>query len=88
MNNLAIAALPECDRREIFFRLVDLQDQGVAAESSKEFVAGQYGVGLDVLETIEREGMENDWPPLEGNSHFSRDSPKRFRIAVTRLTGF
>ena len=62
-NDVSDRTLSLTQRREVFYRLVDLQDQGVAAESAKAFVAGQYEVALVVLAAIEQEGLENDWPP-------------------------
>ena len=32
---------------------------------SKKKVAAQFEISRDVLESIEREGVEKDWPPLD-----------------------
>ena len=57
-------ALSEPERRKVFFSLVDLQDQGVAVQDSRRFIAGQYGLTPEMVRTIEEEGMEKSWPPL------------------------
>ncbi|HUR54325.1 MAG TPA: hypothetical protein VMZ71_09350 [Gemmataceae bacterium] len=51
-------------RRELFLALVNLQDEGVAVAESRAFIAGQYGVQVEVVQQVEREGLEAGWPPL------------------------
>jgi hypothetical protein len=56
--------LPEPRRKEIFHALVDAQDQGMSPEESRKLVAERFGVSGGQVRTIEREGLDNDWPPL------------------------
>ena len=51
-------------RREIFAALVGAQDRGVPVAQSRSQVAEQFGVTRDQVTEIEREGMDNEWPPL------------------------
>lgn len=55
---------PEARRREIFATLVAIQDRGVSVANSRQQVADQFGVSRDTVSEIEREGMDNEWPPL------------------------
>jgi hypothetical protein len=54
----------EGDRKEIFLRVVRLQDQGVNLEDSRTCVSIQYGIDLDDIREIEAEGIMKKWPPL------------------------
>ncbi len=56
--------LPETRRKEIFLALVHTQDKRVAVARSRQVVAGQFGVSLDLIREIEEEGLDNEWPPL------------------------
>lgn len=56
--------LPEERRRFIFAALVAAQDEGQAVVASRESVAVQYGISPGQVLAIEREGLENQWPPL------------------------
>jgi hypothetical protein len=51
-------------RREIFAALVGAQDRGEAVAQSRREVAAHFRITPQQLAEIEREGMENDWPPL------------------------
>jgi hypothetical protein len=57
--------LSEPVRREIFSALVDAQDQEMPVAESRREIARRFGVTDEKLREIEREGLENDWPPLE-----------------------
>ena len=57
--------LPEALRKEIFLALVDAQDHDMPVDLSRKVVSGRFGVSEDEVRQIEREGMDNDWPPLE-----------------------
>jgi hypothetical protein len=57
--------LPEDRRKEIFLALVNAQDQEMSVAQSRKFVADHFGITENQLLRIEREGMDNDWPPLE-----------------------
>ena len=60
----APAALPEDRRKEIFEALVDAQDHEVPVKESRRLIAQRYGLSENQVWQIEREGMDNDWPPL------------------------
>jgi hypothetical protein len=52
-------------RKEIFFALVDAQDHEMDVAQSRKLVVERFGVSENQVRQIEREGMENQWPPLE-----------------------
>jgi hypothetical protein len=57
--------LPADDRRrEIFAALVAAQDDGVSVARSRAMVASRFGITTATVAIIEREGMDNEWPPL------------------------
>ena len=56
--------LPEDRRKEIFAALVEAQDRGVSVANSRQEIAVQFGISKDAVAEIEREGMDNEWPPL------------------------
>jgi len=56
--------LPEDRRRSVFAALVAAQDEGQAVAASRESVAAQFELTTDQVQDIEREGLENQWPPL------------------------
>ena len=58
--------LPEERRKEIFLALVDAQDHEMPVDLSRKAVAERFGVSEGQVRRIEREGLDNDWPPLEG----------------------
>ena len=65
MNQQEIGSpLVEDRRKEIFQALVDTQDQGVSVAQSRNLMAERFGVGESKVREIEREGIENGWPPL------------------------
>lgn len=57
-------ALSDDRRREVFAALVAAQDAGVPVARSRAQVAERFGLAPDVIAAIEREGMDNEWPPL------------------------
>ena len=56
--------LPEPLRKEIFLALVEAQDRGMSPTESRKLVAERFGVSQGQVRQIEREGLDNDWPPL------------------------
>jgi hypothetical protein len=56
--------LPEDRRREIFLALVEAQDHEMTVSQSREAVAARFGVSEAQVRKIEREGLDNNWPPL------------------------
>jgi hypothetical protein len=58
------SALSEERRREIFAALVEAQDSGVAVAQSRRDIAKRFGIDAVDVSSIEKEGMEQEWPPL------------------------
>ena len=58
------AQLSEERRREIFLALVDAQDHEIGVAQSRTDVAHRFGVSESQVRQIEREGIEQQWPPL------------------------
>jgi Mg2+/Co2+ transporter CorC len=56
--------LPEDQRKEIFLALMDAQDHDLTAEQARKVVATRFGVSESQVRDIEREGLDNGWPPL------------------------
>jgi hypothetical protein len=56
--------LSEPLRREVFLALVDAQDHEMPVPESRTAIAGRFGISEGAVRQIEREGMENNWPPL------------------------
>jgi hypothetical protein len=56
--------LPEARRMEIFFALVETQDQDVGVARSRQVVATRFGISEDDVKRIEQEGLDHEWPPL------------------------
>lgn len=57
-------SLPEARRREIFLALVQAQDQDMTVATSRETVAERFAISEGEVRRIEREGLDNEWPPL------------------------
>jgi hypothetical protein len=54
-------------RKSIFHALVSAQDEGeVSVPESKKRVAAKFHITKEQLELIEKEGVDKDWPPLDG----------------------
>jgi hypothetical protein len=56
--------LPEERRKEIFRVLVEAQDQEMSVAQSRRQVAERFGVTEAQVREIEREGLDQVWPPL------------------------
>ena len=56
--------LAEERRKEIFFAVVDAQDHQMDVAQSRKMAAEKFGVSESQVRQIEREGMDNQWPPL------------------------
>ncbi len=56
--------LAEPQRKEIFLALVEAQDRNMTVEQSGKEVAERFGVSESQVRTIEREGLDEGWPPL------------------------
>ena len=58
------AELPEPRRREIFLALVDAQDHEMPVGQSRTIVGHRFGITESEVRLIEREGIDENWPPL------------------------
>ena len=56
--------LPEPRRKEIFLALVDAQDHEIPVAQSFKLIAERFSVQENQVRDIEREGLDNQWPPL------------------------
>jgi hypothetical protein len=56
--------LSEDQRKEVFLALVDAQDHDMGVVQSRQHVAARFGVSEQQVRRIEREGLDNGWPPL------------------------
>jgi hypothetical protein len=57
-------SLGEQERKEIFLALVQAQDSKMSVAASRKEIARRFQLTDRQLRVIEREGLENDWPPL------------------------
>ena len=64
MSAQEASELPEERRKEIFLSLVSSQDTGVTELQSRKLISQQFGVSDAQVRQIEREGIDNEWPPL------------------------
>lgn len=53
-------------KQEVFAALVAAQDTGLDVAASRKKVAAQFGLTMKTMEKIEKEGLEAQWPPLDG----------------------
>ena len=56
--------LSEDRRKEIFLALVDAQDHEMDVSQSRQLVVQRFGVSESQVRSIEREGLDRQWPPL------------------------
>jgi hypothetical protein len=56
--------LPLEGRKEVFLALVDAQDHEMTVPQSRKAMAERFGISEGQVRQIEREGLDNDWPPL------------------------
>jgi hypothetical protein len=56
--------ISEPRRKEIFEALVDAQDHEMTVAQSRHFVAERFGIEEIEVRQIEREGLDQRWPPL------------------------
>ena len=56
--------LPESRRMEVFRALVEAQDGELSVAQSRERVARRFDLSETEVRTIEREGLDKQWPPL------------------------
>lgn len=56
--------LPEERRKEVFLALVEAQDSDLGVPQSREQVARRFDLSAEEVRQIEREGLDECWPPL------------------------
>ena len=56
--------LSEERRKEVFAALVEAQDQEMSVLQSRQLVGKRFGLTDAQIREIEREGMDQQWPPL------------------------
>ncbi len=58
--------LSEPLRKEIFLALVEAQDHdpNLSIKDSWKLVSDKFGISVNQLRAIEREGIDQQWPPL------------------------
>jgi hypothetical protein len=56
--------IPEDRRKAIFLALVEAQDRQLSVPLSREATARQFGLSVEQVRQIEREGLDAAWPPL------------------------
>jgi hypothetical protein len=64
MHNPDVKRLPEDRRKEIFLALVEVQDEDLGVPQSREAVARRFGLSVEEVRQIEREGLDASWPRL------------------------
>jgi hypothetical protein len=52
------------EKMEIFSHLVATQDAGESVRKSYETVTEHFAISEEQLKVIEKEGLDNEWPPL------------------------
>jgi hypothetical protein len=58
------AASDEEARKAVFAALVAVQDDGIPVAHSRTVIAERFGLGVQVVRDVEREGLSKQWPPL------------------------
>jgi hypothetical protein len=63
-ENATELKLTEDRKKEIFLALVDAQDKAMSVGQSRKLMTEQFSISDDQVRQIEREGMDQQWPPL------------------------
>jgi hypothetical protein len=53
------------ERQQIFRDLVTTQDEVHDVARSRELIAHKFGISSEQLRSIEDEGIDRQWPPLD-----------------------
>jgi hypothetical protein len=61
---MADKSLSEEQRKEVFLALVDAQDHDMSVTQARQHIAAHFGIREEQVKRIEREGLDNGWPPL------------------------
>jgi len=59
-----LGQMPEDRRKEVFTALVEAQDQAMSVAQSRKLIAEKFDLTEADVRQIEREGMDQQWPPL------------------------
>lgn len=59
-------AVPELLRKKIFLALVNAQDHDMPVAQSRKAIAERFSISEAQVREIEREGIDRQWPPLDG----------------------
>ncbi|MFO0936461.1 MAG: hypothetical protein U0798_08130 [Gemmataceae bacterium] len=51
-------------RQQIFADVVAAQDEGLSVLAARAKISKQHELSVDLVKEIEREGIDNSWPPL------------------------
>lgn len=51
-------------RRQVFLALVEAQDSKMSVAASRKAMVERFGITEQQVRSIEREGLEGEWPPL------------------------
>jgi hypothetical protein len=57
--------IDEARRKEIFLKLVELEDGGSSPSDAARQIMTKFGISKSELNAIADEGAEAGWPPLE-----------------------
>jgi len=57
-------SLSETRKQQIFLALLEAQDQELGVLRARKLIAENFRISEDQVIRIEREGIENNWPPL------------------------
>lgn len=58
-------SIPENTRKEIFVKLVEVEDSGETPPNARKLVADEFHVTPEQVKEIAEEGVDKTWPPLE-----------------------
>ena len=58
------STLSEERRKQIFLDIVAAQDEGLPVLAARTRIATQYELPAESVKDIEREGIDQSWPPL------------------------
>jgi hypothetical protein len=51
-------------RKQVFLALVEAQDGQMSVPASRKATAERFGLTEQQVRSIEREGLDGEWPPL------------------------
>jgi hypothetical protein len=63
-QNDTVDSIPMEQRQAIFLAVVEAQDTGMSVEKSRKEIVTRFGVTVDQIKSIEKEGLAKQWPPL------------------------